>query len=123
MDIWFWLIFILIFVSFLLSFLIFVFDIRKKGLKFNKIKLFAFANVIFLAFLFIFIFVPNICGRESVPLVFFILFMFIGFIILRHIYSIRNKIPFTRIIGFLDSCILLFIFLYKTILNCIWITY
>jgi len=119
MKIWFLLILISIFVSFLLSFSIFVLDTRKKGLKFNKIKLFAFANVIFLASLSILFFIPHTCCGQSNPLFVLVLFIFIGFIIGRHIYSTRNKIPFARIIGVLDSSILLFIVLYKTVFNCI----
>jgi hypothetical protein len=113
-------VYLLIFLSFLLSLLLFYFYTKKKKLNFDKARLFAIVSVILLPFLWIIL--PAIlgmsnCHYSSNPLLVFVIPVLFGFFIWSFIHLIKYKIFLGLIIPLLDILILILAFLSRDIIQ------
>ena len=113
--------YLLILTSFLLSFLLFVIDVRKVGKKFSRGKLFSIISIVFLPVLWLCAyFILDISCKNSWfnPFLFLVFPIFLGFIIWSFIYSIKYKILLGKIIPAFNVLIFIIAFFSRKNMIC-----
>ncbi|MCK5149767.1 hypothetical protein KAJ87_02485 [Candidatus Pacearchaeota archaeon] len=112
---------LLIFTSFLLSFLLFVIDVGKVGKKFSRRKLFSIISLAFLPVLWLCVyFILDVsCKALFNPLIFLVFPIFLGVIIWSFIYSIKYKIFLGKIIPAFNVLIFIITFFLRKSVMCL----